>query len=825
MTPLERDVTPIPENPDEPHATGSVSAEKMIRTKLATSAMANRPLRSLVGASRHRAWLVATALVVVIGFLASGFASTAIASENASRSHQSLISSSNAIAAALQLAILHEQDLMNSAAGFIAGDPYASNLQFDQWANSVNAFARYPELVEFGFSVIVPAAELTAFAAAAEVLPAGPLAPNGTFEVLPPGKRSYYCLVRTGISKNKDQALPAGQDMCAPGPARSADMTARDSGEATYTPLRFANTTFLSFQSPVYEGGIVPTTALARRAAFLGWAGMAVMPQVVLNRALEGHPNTAVVLHFRAGSSNVTFRSGKSPLGARSYTIVLHNGWTVTTFAAAAGGAIIDNGGAVALLIAGMLLSFLVGTLMFLMGTGRARALRVVHEQTGELRHQALHDALTGLPNRALIMDRIEQLLARSRRQGTSYAALYVDLDEFKNVNDTLGHGVGDRLLQAVSARLQSTLRDADTIGRMGGDEFVVLIDGAMVSTAPQLVADRLLKVMRQPFALDGATMPLVINTSIGIAIGDRSSPGELLRDADVALYQAKAAGKNRYKIFDLKMSTEIQQRLEAECDLRFAMSDQQFRLVYQPIYNLDDLTIVGVEALLRWQHPTRGLIQPDDFIPVLEQTGQIREVGRWVISQACAQMAAWHNRGDTLDVSVNLSSRQLDDDAIVEYISDALKTSGLKPSSLIVEIPETALMPHAEATARRLRAVKALGVGIAVDNFGTGYSSLAYLRQFPVDCLKIDRSFTSAITSSPESRALVGTLVQLGKDLGLKTLAEGVETTGQMDLFRGEHVNEVQGFLFARPLEADVLEAQLLLPTRSRGETSDRAL
>ena len=342
-----------------------------------------------------------------------------------------------------------------------------------------------------------------------------------------------------------------------------------------------------------------------------------------------------------------------------------------------------------------------------------------------------------------------------------------------------------------------------------------MLIDGASLSAAPELVADRLLEVMRQPFVLDGATMALMVNTSIGIAIGDRSSPGDLLRDADVALYQAKAAGKNRYEIFNQEMHTEIQQRIELEFDLRSALATEQFRLVYQPIYNLDDLAIVGVEALLRWDHPTRGVIQPDDFIPILEQTGQIREVGRWVLCQACAQMAIWHGRGDTLDVSVNLSGRQLDDDAIVEHISDALKASGLDATSLIVEITETALMRHADATARRLQAVKALGVRIAVDDFGTGYSSLAYLQQFPVDCLKIDRRFTNAITTSPESKALIGTLVQLGKDLGLKTLAEGVETTSQMDHLRGEHVNEAQGFLLARPLEPDVLEAQLLAPTR----------
>jgi diguanylate cyclase (GGDEF)-like protein len=433
----------------------------------------------------------------------------------------------------------------------------------------------------------------------------------------------------------------------------------------------------------------------------------------------------------------------------------------------------------------------------------------------GQLSHQALHDALTGLPNRALIMDRMERLLARGRRNGTVGAVLYVDLDEFKNVNDSLGHEAGDRLLVAVTARLESSLRDVDTIGRMGGDEFVVLIDGASLKVAPELVAARLLEVMRRPFELAGASTPLVVTTSIGIAIGDRAAPGDLLRDADVALYEAKAAGKNQYAVFHPEMQTGIQERIELEFDLRSALEGGQFRLVYQPIYNLDNLTVVGVEALLRWDHPVRGVVGPDEFVPILEQTGQIREVGRWVMNQACEQMAAWHARGDTLDVSVNVSGRQLDDDVIVDHIRHALDVSGLEATSLIIEVNETALMRNGNSTARRLRAIKALGVRIAVDDFGTGYSSLGYLQQFPVDCLKIDGSFTNAITTSPESKALIGILVQLGKDLGLTTLAEGVETIGQMDHLRDEHVNEAQGFLLARPLDPETFENQLLAPTR----------
>jgi diguanylate cyclase (GGDEF)-like protein len=415
-------------------------------------------------------------------------------------------------------------------------------------------------------------------------------------------------------------------------------------------------------------------------------------------------------------------------------------------------------------------------------------------------------------------MDRIDQLLARNRRNGTVGAALYIDLDDFKNVNDSLGHEMGDRLLAAVATRMASTLRDADTIGRMGGDEFVVLIDGSESMVAPELVAERLLDVMRQPFEFDVAATSLHVNTSIGIAVGDRETGGELLRDADIALYQAKARGKNRYEFFDPEMQTDIGRRIRLEFDLRSALAGEQFRLVYQPICKLDDLTVVGVEALLRWEHPNDGLLPPDDFIPILEQTGQIREVGAWVLRQACAQMAAWHARGHMLNVSVNVSGRQLDDDQIVEHIRQALHTTGLSPNSLIIEVTETALMRDTDAAVRRLRAIKDIGVSVAVDDFGTGYSSLAYLQQFPVDCLKIDKSFTSAMVGSPESEALIRTFVQLGRDLGLTTLAEGVETASEMDLLRADRVDEAQGYLFARPLSPEALEAEFLAPRRLAG-------
>jgi diguanylate cyclase (GGDEF)-like protein len=744
-----------------------------------------------------------------------------VAHDNAATARQSFLSSSAEIASTLQLAILHEQDLNVSASTFVSENPAASNAQFGDWVASENALIRYPELIGIGQVVIVPAAQLPAFAARAKVDPVGPLSANGTFQVEPPGQRPYYCLLSVAVSRSKAGFGPAGDDFCAPGVSAVSAMSSRDTGLGAYLPFQIGRASFLTIMTPVYRGGMVPRSLKGRMAEFLGWVGMAVVPEVVLARALEGHSGTTVTLRYHSGASDVAFLSGVPPSHRQSSTISFHNGWTVTTSAAIAPVGVLENTDALALLITGIALSILLGLLLFVLGTGRERARREVTDQTGELRYQALHDGLTGLPNRALIMDRIEQLLARSHRNGTVGAALYLDLDEFKNVNDSLGHGVGDKLLVAVAARLHGILRDVDTIGRMGGDEFVVLLDAATLDAAPELVANRLLEVLRQPFELDGTTTSLMVSASIGIAVGDRASPGDLLRDADVALYQAKGAGKNCFKVFNPDMHTGNQRRIELEFELRFALEASQFRLEYQPIFNLDDLTMIGVEALLRWDHPIRGVIQPDEFIPILEQTGQICEVGQWVLAQACTQMATWHARGNVLDVSVNVSGRQLEDDAIVATISKALQESGLSSSSLIIEITETALMRQPIATARRLREIKALGVRIAVDDFGTGYSSLAYLQQFPVDCLKIDRVFTAAITTSPESKALIETLVQLGKALGLTTLAEGVETLDQRDLLRAENVSEAQGFLFSRPLDPATLEARHLAPARARAGLS----
>jgi diguanylate cyclase (GGDEF)-like protein len=765
---------------------------------------------------RHRLWSAIAVLLVLVGSGTTIVAASVTSASNAGDAKTAFRASSEQVAASLKLAIQHEQDLMTSMSAFVAGNPAVSNTRFRAWATAERALARYPEVLGLGDAVLVPESKLARFAAASERDPAGALPANGIFTVVPAGRRPAYCFTGAAVNPGRASTVPAGFDYC-DGPLGQPILAARDSGASAYLPIHVGAVTGLTVYTPVYRGGIVPATIAARRAGFVAWVGVTVVPASLLFQALAGHPGTSVSFSYAAGGSKVAFHAGLAPRHARSMTIDLHNGWTVRTSAALPATGLFARGRPSALVVGGILVSLLLGALVFVLGTGRARARRLVGLKTSELRHLALHDPLTGLANRALITDRVEQLLARSRRTGIPGAVLFVDIDEFKNINDTLGHAAGDQLLQAVSKRLTVGLRDADSVGRLGGDEFIVLVDGDP-QAAPAVVAQRILDVMSEPLTLAGSSTPIMITATIGIALAMHDNADELLRDSDMALYRAKAMGKNCFAIFQPELKTALRYRLQVGVDLRAALDSGQFRLVYQPIYKLDDLSLTGLEALLRWDHPTFGEILPDDFVPLLESSGQIREVGRWVLAGACRQMAAWHGLGSTLGISVNVSARQLDDDAIVNDVREALEHSGLEPSALTIEITETALMRNVETSARRLAKIKALEVKTAIDDFGTGYSSLATLKALPIDTLKIDRAFTDALTRSPQSAALIRTLVQLGRDLGMRTIAEGVETIDQLDQLRLEHVNDVQGFLLSRPLAVAAVEA-LILPELAAGK------
>jgi predicted signal transduction protein with EAL and GGDEF domain len=376
-----------------------------------------------------------------------------------------------------------------------------------------------------------------------------------------------------------------------------------------------------------------------------------------------------------------------------------------------------------------------------------------------------------------------------------------------------------------VAERLTAVVRETDAVGRLGGDEFVVIASELSLVSGPELIAERLLDALDQPFKLAaGGDGELRVTASIGVASGDRECAGDLLRDADIAMYQAKWDGRHCYVVFESGMQTAVQSRLELEMDLRMALENDEFFLVYQPTIDLGSMSPTGVEALIRWRHPERGVLQPEDFIPLLEESGLITEIGCWVLEKACAQGAAWRDAGYPVKMAINVSGRQLDTDQVTLDIEEALSHSGLDPKALTIEVTETALMRNIEETAHRLAEIKKLGVQIAIDDFGTGYSSLAHLQRFPVDALKIDRSFISGLGISREGETLIHSLVQLGKALSIETFAEGIEQPHELSLLKEQDCDTGQGFLFARPLDADAAEAFLRDWTDSVGSTPAQA-
>lgn len=433
-----------------------------------------------------------------------------------------------------------------------------------------------------------------------------------------------------------------------------------------------------------------------------------------------------------------------------------------------------------------------------------------------ELGHQAFHDALTGLANRALFRDRLDHALDHSSRTGADPAVIFLDLDGFKTVNDSLGHDVGDDLLREVAARLVGTVRRGDTVGRLGGDEFAILTEqSSRPLDEATATGDRVLRALREPVRLGDQSV--TVSASLGIAVGDRTSNSAgLLRDADVAMYRSKATGKNRWTVYRPGMRTAALERLELETGMHHALERDELRLVYQPVVELATDRVVGFEALVRWEHPSYGLLTPDRFIPLAEETGLIVPIGRWILAEATRTAARWQHQfdlGGKLSMAVNISARQLAAADLVADVTDALHRSGLAPGSLVLEMTETALVHDATAAAIRLQKLHGLGVRLAIDDFGTGYSSLSYLRHFPFDILKIDRTFVSTVPERGKLPAIVRGLLELGRTLQFTTIAEGVELEFQRNRLRDEHCDLGQGYFFARPLpqaEAERLLSEL---------------
>ncbi|WP_443750346.1 putative bifunctional diguanylate cyclase/phosphodiesterase [Asticcacaulis solisilvae] len=432
-------------------------------------------------------------------------------------------------------------------------------------------------------------------------------------------------------------------------------------------------------------------------------------------------------------------------------------------------------------------------------------------EAEARVRYLALHDALTGLPNRNLLMDRLNHAIAHARRDGTQVGLLLLDLDHFKHINDSLGHFVGDALLEEVARRLRSCLRESDTPARLGGDEFVVAATGLEKPEDAEALAQRILEAFR-PMAKVGRH-DLHIGSSIGIALypGDGDNPAALLQAADTAMYQAKKKGRGSYRLFTRDLSVAAERWHVLSNDLHGACERGEFVLHYQPQVAADSSDITGFETLLRWNHPQQGLIQPGLFIPLLEEHGKMVEVGRWVLMTACRQNALWQKQGlPRVRVAVNLSAQQFYRGDIVRTVREALDQSGLKPEWLELELTESLTLDDTETTMRIMRELKALGVKLSLDDFGTGWSSLGYLKRFPLDRIKIDRSFVRDLVSDHSTAAIVHSILDLARSLDLDCVAEGVETTEQLERLRAERCPGIQGFLFSQAVEAAAVPAML---------------
>jgi diguanylate cyclase (GGDEF)-like protein len=680
-------------------------------------------------------------LCATLGVLASVLGAHTAARNDTATARQAFQQTSTSLASTLKLAIRHEEQLVVSASTFFASHPKASHAESAAWVKWARTQRRYPELDALGF--------------------------------LKPADSSPALLL------------------------------SRDTGLSVYTPVLSGRGTALAVETPVYRGYVTPRSVFGRRAASVGWLREVLLPEVVLGQALTGQSGYALRLHLRAGSANVLFTSGASQSGAQTATVNLHGGWTVTSFGPAASTSVFADGRSLALLLGGTLLSVLLGLLVFLLGAPHAPA-PAPDREAREVPREDLYDVLTGLPNRALMLDRAERILARAGRQSEVVAgALSIEIDWVKDVNEKLGQAAGDQLLKTVAQRLERVIRTGDTVGRLGGDEFVILVESAARGVRLDSLARRVIEALHEPVELEDFGPSFVLTASIGVAFGRYTTPDELLRDANLA---AKAAGKDRYTLFNANMRSVIEGRGVLEVELNTALRERQFFLLYQPICDLNPRRVVGLEALIRWQHPEQGVLEPANFIPLAQETGLIVPLGRWMLEDACSRVAAWNVAGHRVGVSVKVSPAQLDRDGFATDVRRALQQSGIEPFLLTLEIPEAAVMQDVAAAAGRLREVKQLGVRIALDDFGSAYASHSDLRQLPLDFLKVDRGSLASSDTEEYRSWLLETILVAGRDLSLKVIANGIETAEQMATIEKMGATLVQGAFMGEPTPADAV-------------------
>jgi len=808
-----------------------------------------QPRRESAGRADRHAWIhhvkTLSWVLLAVGLVASTTAGLAWRFTTDNGAVKSAAATADSAKARLSQNLQDNFDVAGTIATLVTVSPGLTSSQLNQWFSVDGGTAQHPDILGVGYIEAVGPSQLGSFAAAVKADPPFGLSSGTGFTLNPPGLRAQYCLLRLGaiefhVAPTKTSAfsralaafkafLAPGTDECAATRSNWGLQAAAATGGATVASLDdlmawtgkpeaaaaaqtelFGPVHPICESIPVYSTGLVPTTAASRQADLRGWVIMLVGTDPLINSVLGSQRDMAVTLAYQdpTGPPVVLDRVGHSVPGAYRQTVTMgpSGRWIVHLAVPPPSGLLTPDIQGLVVTLFGFLLTLLMFLLVRVLATSRSQALTLVEQKTGELEHQARHDSLTGLPNRALVYERAEHAMTRARSGGPGVVLLVIDLDGFKTVNDAFGHDVGDELLQAVGDRLSAMFGAACTVAHTSGDEFVVLTDGGPIDD-PEQLADAVLRSLTVPYRVKGAVATLSMTASIGVATGLRASASHLLRDADIALYEAKAAGKNRLVVFRPEMHTAVVDRFDLESELRTAVRCEQFFLVYQPIFDLKNMGVTALEALLRWKHPTRGIVPPMEFIPTLESSGMIVEVGRWVLTEACSQARLWHEAGYPVSISVNASGRQFEAGDLVRDVRSVINGSGLDARFLVIEITESVLMRDPNTIADRLRELKQVGVRVAIDDFGTGYSSMAYLQQFPVDILKIDRSFVSGMMDSSEGEALVHTLAQLGKALGLVTVAEGIEDEIQLSRLRMEGCDAGQGFYYARPLEAQDAE------------------
>jgi len=810
-------------------------------------------------------WAAVAVVCVTAGVVASVLGARAVAHNDGAEARQTFARSTTGIATALKLAIQREEELAVSASTYYARNPQTSPAEFDAWAKWARTTHRYPELESLGLMALVRAPELAAYQAritghAVTVKPpqtggtlgtgatlgTGTGSPSGTgttsgtgtgsasgsgtgtalgtgsgsasapgsatssgksARIVPASNHLYYCLAVAELTRNPTAPARTSLDYCALTPR---PLLARDAGLSSYTTITSGHSQALEVVTPVYRGNVTPLTAAGRAAASVGWMREVLVPAVVLGQVLQGHPGDAVRLRYKAGSSNVAFTSGAPQPGAPSATTSLHNGWSVRIYGASAGEGVFENGNALALLIGGSLLSALTGLLVFVLGGGgRTPAPAQAPKAPRTAPSEELYDALTGLPNRALTLDRAAGMVARAGRQsGMLAGALFIDVDWFRDVNEKLGQEAGDQLLKIVAQRLEDVVRAGDTVGRQGEDEFVVLVESAARGARLDSLARRVIEALHKPVELEGFGPSFYTTASIGVAFGRYTTPEDLLRDARLALNSAKAAGKDRYTLFNANMRSVIESRGMLEAELNTALEEKQFDLLYEPIYDLGTRKVVGLEALIRWRHPRRGVLDSVEFIPLAEETGLIVPIGRWALEEACNRGAMWNVTGHRVGISVKVSDNQLNREGFVTDVRRALQQSGMEPSLLTLEIAETTVMRDLAAAAERLREIKQLGVRVAIDDFGgSGYARHSDLRRVPLDCLKVDRSSLAASDDEDYRSWLLEAILIVGRDMSLTVIATGIETHEQLTTLRAMGCAMAQGPALGQPTPVDAVE------------------